>query len=87
MFQISQAVLMLQVTEWDIFTLNTYCLSKLILNWMVCILFAKSGSPRSCHLLSGAQVFVFAVSSLRSSACILGELWWHPITLRLWVPG
>ena len=76
---------MLQVTEWDIFTLNTYCLSKLLFNWMVCILFAKSGSPRSRCLLSGAQVFVFAERGVCSSASVLGELWGHLITLRLWV--
>lgn len=58
---------MLQVIERDIFTLNIHALSKFILNWIFCILFAKSGNP-SCHcLLSDAQTFLFAVGG------VLGE--------------
>lgn len=41
---------------------------------MVCILFAKSGNPRSHCLLRDAQAFMFAVGGICSLGSVLGEL-------------
>lgn len=57
MFQIWQSILLLQVIEWNRFIVSIYCLSKFIFNWMLCILFAKSGNLRSHCLLREAQGF------------------------------
>lgn len=74
-FQIWQAILSLQVTEWDIFMLSIYCLSKLIFNWMFCVLFATSGLacqvPPACSEM--ARVFTFALGGIYSFGCVLGE--------------